>query len=37
MKQLEGAIGTGQEVYAHRADKAIATPLRKRRLSGKLY
>ncbi len=37
MKQLEGAIGTGQEVDAHRAGEGIVTPLRKRRLSGELY
>ena len=37
MKQLEGAIGTGQEADAHRAGEAIVTPLRKRRLSGELY
>ncbi|PTD27345.1 response regulator receiver protein [Sphingomonas fennica] len=37
MKQLEGAVETGQEADAHRADEAIVAPLRKRRLSGELY
>ena len=32
MKQLEGAVGTGQEVDAHRVAEGIVTPLRKRRL-----
>lgn len=37
MKQLEGAVDTGQEADAHRAGEAIVAPLRKRRLSGELY
>jgi hypothetical protein len=37
MKQLEEAVGTKQEAEARGADKAIVTPLRKRRLSGELY
>lgn len=37
MKQLEGAVETGQETDAQRADEAIVAPLRKRRLSGELY
>lgn len=37
MKQLEGAIGTGQAEAAHRASEALVKPLRKRRLSGELY
>ena len=32
MKQLEGAVGTGQEEDAHRVAEGIVTPLRKRRL-----
>lgn len=36
MKQLEGAFNTGQKADAHCAGEAIETPLRKRRLSGKL-
>jgi hypothetical protein len=32
MKQLEGGIGTGQGVDAHRVGEEIVTPLRKRRL-----
>ncbi len=37
MKQLEGAVDTGQKADAGRAGEAIVTPLRKRRLSGELY
>lgn len=37
MKQLEGAVDTGQEADAHRAGEAIVAQLRKRRLSGELY
>jgi len=37
MKQLEGAVDTGQEADAHHAGEAIVAPLRKRRLSGELY
>ncbi|MGY4501228.1 hypothetical protein ACVWYH_005159 [Bradyrhizobium sp. GM24.11] len=37
MKQLEGAVDTGQEADLHRADEAIVAPLRKRRLNGELY
>jgi hypothetical protein len=37
MKQLEEAVGTKQEADARGAGEAIATPLRKRRLSGELY
>lgn len=35
MKQLDGSMGTGQDVQS--TDKAIVVPLRKRSLSGKLY
>ncbi|WP_295406791.1 hypothetical protein [uncultured Thiocystis sp.] len=35
MKQLDGALGAGQD--AHRTGAAIVVPLRKRRLSGELY
>ncbi|MBK1718118.1 hypothetical protein [Thiocystis violacea] len=35
MKQLDGAVGTGQDV--RRTGEAIVAPLRKRRLSGELY
>ena len=34
MKQLEEGAGTKLEADAHRAHEAVATPLRKRRLSG---
>lgn len=37
MKQLEGAVDTGQEADVHRAGETIVAPLRKRRLSGELY
>ena len=37
MKQLEGAVDTGQEADAYRAGEAIVAPLRKRRLGGELY
>ena len=37
MKQLEGAVDTGQEADAHHAGEAIVAPLRKRRLNGELY
>lgn len=37
MKQLEGAVYTGQDTDAHHAGEEIVAPLRKRRLSGELY
>jgi hypothetical protein len=37
MSQLKGAAGTREKAVVHRAGEAIATPLRKRRLSGELY
>jgi hypothetical protein len=37
MKEFEEAAGTTPEAGARRADEAVVTPLRKRRLSGELY
>jgi len=37
MNQLGGAVDTVQKTDARGAGEAIATPLRKRRLSGELY